>query len=51
MLKHFSVGGSYSDIPGAPFVPPIVIKPPSAREDRRNMDRRIEALNLDFLQT
>ncbi len=51
VLQHFSRGGgAYSAIPGAPSVPNIVVAPPSAREDeRRAKEKRIEALNQDFL--
>ncbi len=50
VLQHFSRGGDYATIPGAPPVPNIVVAPPSAREDeRRAKEKRIEALNQDFL--
>lgn len=49
VLQHFSKKGTYKDIPGAPPVPSLQITPPSARVDKRSMDRRIEALSIDVL--
>ncbi len=51
VLKHLGKGGSYRDIPEAPNVPDIMMTPPSARpsDERRAMDRRIEAISEDFL--
>lgn len=51
VLRHFARGGGYGDIPPPPDVPAVQITPPSANpDDRKSMERRIEALNMDFLE-
>lgn len=49
VLKHLSQDGLYDTIPGVPQVPKVSIIPPSARDDRQALDRRINALVMDHL--
>ena len=49
VIRHFAADGLYDTIPGTPNPPRVSVIPPSARDERKSMERRIEALNLDFM--
>ena len=50
VLKHFSYEkATYGTIPEAPDVPGLEITPPSAREEKTSMEKRIKAMDMDYI--
>ncbi len=56
VLRHLATGGSYATIPPPPVVPDIEITTPSAnmksrKQEKEARDRRMEAFNMDFVNS